>query len=101
MTDSMPSSTIDPSVGLSGVPRGTTIFFDTDQFGSGHIAPSTPFVGRIPYTSSRNTTGIPSGRGDPIHVIIGGTSYISSYVPSFSIPIPLNVFFMTHPPYNP
>ena len=64
MTDSMPSSVVDPSVGISGVPRGTTISFHADQFGSGHIAPSTPFVGGIPYTSFRHTTRIPSSEGD-------------------------------------
>ena len=96
--DSFLSYSYGPSFGISGIPRGTTILFHADQFGSGHIAPSTPFMGGIPYTSSRHTTGIPSSGGGPRHVDIGGTSYIMSYVPSPSILVPLNAFFMTHPP---
>ena len=101
MTDIFSSSIVDPIVGLSGVPGGTTIPFHADHFGSGHIAPSTPFVGGIPYTSYMHTTRIPSSGGDPRYVNIGGTSYILSYVPLYSIHVPLKVFFMTHPPYNP
>ena len=98
MTNSMLSFFVDPSVGISGALGGTTISFCADQFSGGHIAPSTPFVGGIPYTSSRHTTGIPSNGGDPRNVNIGGNSYIMSYVPLPSILVPLNAFFMTHPP---
>ena len=101
MNDSFLSYSFDPNVGISGVIWGTTILFHADKFGSGHIAPSTPFVGGIPHTSSRHTIRIPSSGGDPRHVNIGGTSYILSYVPLYSIHVPSNVFFITHPPYNP
>ena len=100
MIDSLSSFVVDPSVSSSGVTRGTTILFHLDEFGNVHIAPSTPFVGGIPYTSSRHTIGIPSSGGDPRHVNIGGTSNIMSYVPSYFVHVPSNAFFMTHPPYN-
>ena len=49
MTTIFSLSIIDPHRGTSVVPRGTTIPFHADSFGSSHISPSTPFKGGFSY----------------------------------------------------
>ena len=72
----IPSSSINPGMGPGVGPGGTTTAFLADRFGSGHIAPFAPFVGGFLNPSFRHKIGVHSHGGDPIHVNVGGTTYI-------------------------
>ena len=90
-----PSLSADPSVGMGG----TTTPCLAHRFGSGHIPPSTPFVGGFSLPSSGHNTSVHSYGGDSGYVNIGATTYIPSYVPSSTTPIPSNDFLMSNPPH--
>ena len=57
-------------------------------------------VGGPSHTHPRPSTAILIWGTDPIHVNIGGTSYIPSHVPSSSTLVPSNAFLTTHPRPN-
>ena len=101
LTDTILSFVVDPGIDPSVGPGGTSAPFLADIFGSAHISPYAPFVGGFSHPSSRRNTGIHFHGGVPRHVNIGGTSYIPSHVPSFTVPISSNSFFMAHPPHKP
>ena len=89
------------SVDPGAAPRGTSIPFQVDIFGSStHITPSIPTVEVSSHTHPTPSTSVPIQGPEPRHVNIGGTSYIPSHTPLSSTPIPSNDFFTTHPPPN-
>ena len=99
LTNTFPSSTIDPGMGLSVGVMVTIMPFHAIRFIGGHIAPSSPYVRGFSYPSFRHNTGVHSHGGDPRHVNIGCTTYIPSYAPLSTASIPLNSFHISHPPY--
>ena len=98
--NTVPSFNVKSGVDLGATPRGTSIPFHANRFGSRHIAPSTRAVGGSSYPLPRTNTRFPECGSGPRHVNIGSTSYIPSYAPSSLVPIPSNVFLMTHSPHN-
>ena len=89
-----PGPSVDPGVGLGG----TTTPYLAHRFGSGHIPPSTPFVGVFSLPSSGLNISVHSHGSGSGYVSVGSTTYIPSYVPSSTAPIPSNAFLMMNPP---
>ena len=73
---------------------------DSQQFGSGHIPPSTSFVGGFSLPSPGLNTIVCSHEGGSGYMNIGSTPYIPSYVPSSITMFLLNVVVMINPPYT-
>ena len=78
---------------------GTTTPYLDHRFGSGHIPPSTPFVGGFSLSSPGLNTSVRSHGGGSGYVNIGSPPYIPSYVPSSTTLFPLNEVVMINPPY--
>ena len=100
LIDNFHSYVIDPVIDLGVVPRGTTIPFHIDIFGSDHIAPFAPLMGCFSFPSFGHNTNVQFHGGDPRHVNVGGKAYIPSYAPSSTAPFSSNSFLMTHPPHD-
>ena len=83
----------DPGVGMGG----TTTPYLSHRFRSGHIPPSTPFVGGFSLPSPGLNTSVHSHVGGSGYVKVGCTPYIPSYVPSSTTLFPLNPYFMINP----
>ena len=90
-----PGPSADPGVGL----ESTTSPYLVHRFESGHIPPSTPFVGGFSLFSHDLSTIVHSHGGGSGYVNIGSPPYIPSYVPSSTALFPLNVVVMINPPY--
>ena len=90
-----PSSSVNPGVGLGG----TISPYLAHRFGSGHIPPSTPFVGVFSFPSSGIKTSVHSHGGGSEYVHIGSMVYIPSYVPSSIVSIHSNAFLMINTPF--
>ena len=88
-----PGPSADPSVGLGGI---TTPYLD-HRFGSGHIPPSTPFVGGFSLPSLGINTSVHPHGGGSAYMNVGSTAYIPSYVPSSTALFPLNLVVMINP----
>ena len=71
----------------STMPGGIPIPFHAERFGStSHIAPSIPMVEATSHVSPRPSVSSPIRIPKPRQVTIGNTTYITSHVPSSSIP---------------
>ena len=90
-----PCSSPDLGVGL----KDTIAPYLMHRFGSGHIPPSTPFVGIFSLPSFGLNTSVLSHGGGSGYMHVGYKSYISSYVPMSNALIPLNAFLMINPPF--
>ena len=77
------------------MPRGTLIPYHAERFGStSHITPSIPVVEATSYLPPRSRVSDPIRIPDPRRVMIGGSTYIITQIPSSSVPSSSNV----HPP---
>ena len=97
--ETSPTPHVELDADPSTAPRGTSIPFIAERFGStSHITPSILVVEDYSRVRPRPSTSVPIQGPEPRHVNIGGTSYIPSHIPSSSTPIPSNEFLTMHPP---
>ena len=99
ITTSIPSPTLGPSVDHGVGMAGTKTPYVAHIFRSGHIPPSTPFVGGFSLPSPGLNTSIHSHRGGSGYVNVGYQPYIPSYVPSPTALFFFNAVVMINPPY--
>jgi hypothetical protein len=95
LSSSSPTTNANPSFGLGGMAPLHALL----SFGGGHIPQTNPMVGGQPrfYSGSNpslNALGWSTQSGRQV------TSYIPSFTPSSSMPIPTNTFVMTNPPLS-
>ena len=77
------------------MPGGTLIPYHAERFGStSHIAPSVPVVEVTSHVPPRSRVSDPIRIPNPRQVMIGGSTYIITQIPSSLVPSSSNV----HPP---